>query len=78
MDQKKATQLVSENYELWKKIGDYNNTINLMKKKIITNEKIIYKSCIHDWEYDESCGPYDRIKYKCKKCSLFRSSYMYS
>lgn len=78
MNEKKGNQLVSENYELWEKIADYNNSISLMKKKIRANEKIIYKSCMHDWVYDESCGPYDRIKYKCKKCCLFRSAYMYS
>ena len=49
-----------------------------MKKQIKENEKIIYKNCNHDWEYDETCGSYDRIKYKCKKCGLWRNAFMYS
>ena len=78
MDEVKANELVNENYKLWKKIYNYDNSIRLMKKQIKKNEKVIYRNCNHDWEYDESCGPYDRIKYKCKKCGLWKNDYMYS
>jgi len=78
MDENLANKLVNENYKLLNKIYEYDNSIRTMKKQIRENEKIIYKNCSHDWEYDESCGPYDRIKYKCKKCGLWRNDYMYA
>ena len=78
MDETLAIKLVNQNYELLNKIYDYNKSIKLMKKKLRDNEKIIYKNCKHEWDYDESCGIYDRIKYKCKKCGLWRNNYMYN
>jgi hypothetical protein len=78
MNETLASKLVNENNELLNTIYQYNNSIRTMKKQIRENEKIIYKNCSHDWEYDESCGQYDRIKYKCKNCGLWRNHYMYS
>jgi hypothetical protein len=78
MNKELAHKLVNENLKLLEKIYDYDNSIKSIKKKIKENEKIIYKNCSHEWEYDESCGPYDRIKYRCKKCSLWRNDYMYT
>lgn len=70
-------KLVNENDNLLKNIYQYENLIKEMKQQIRKNEKVIYKMCSHDWIYDETCGPYDRIKYKCKKCNLWRNSYIY-
>lgn len=78
MNNSTVNNLVKENYKILEKIYEYNNLIKNMKKQIKENEKIIYKNCNHDWEYDETCGSYDRIKYKCKKCGLWRNAYMYS
>ena len=70
--------LIKENNKIREKIFSYEKLINDYKKQIKLNEKIIYKNCEHEWEYDSSCGPYDRIKYKCIKCDLWRNDYMYS
>lgn len=53
------------------------NDIKKLKCKIKQMEKQIFNNCNHEWKYDNSCSPYDRIKYKCKKCNLWRNRYMY-
>ncbi len=70
---------------LIKNISDNRREIYAMEKSIIKRkeeireaEKILYKVCDHEWKYDTSCGPYDRIKYQCIKCSLWRHPYMYT
>ena len=70
--------LIKDNNEMRQEIFSYEKLINEYKKQIKLNEKIIYKNCDHEWEYDSSCGPYDRIKYRCIKCDLWRNDYMYS
>ena len=70
--------LIKDNNEMRQEIFSYEKLINEYKKQIKLNEKIIYKNCEHEWEYDSSCGPYDRIKYRCIKCDLWRNDYMYS
>jgi len=65
----------SQNPEtLIKNISDNRREIYAMEKSIIKRkeeireaEKILYKVCDHEWKYDTSCGPYDRIKYQCIK-----------
>ena len=52
--------------------------ISRRKKQINESEKVLFKVCEHDWEYDTSCGPYERIKYQCKKCRLWKNPYMYN
>ena len=70
--------LIKDNKKMRQEIFSYEKLINEYKKQIKANEKIIYQNCEHEWEYDTSCGPYDRIKYSCIKCGLWRNNYMYS
>jgi len=51
--------------------------INEMGKNIKECKKVLFKMCDHVWEYDSQCGPYETIKYKCKKCKLWRDPYLY-
>lgn len=73
----KSQQLVKKNEELWREIHKLNAIIENHKLQIKENEKVIFKTCKHEWKYDETSGPYDRIKYRCVKCNLWRNSYMY-
>ena len=70
--------LLKDNRKLQKEIHKLNMEIYKKERLIKLNESKIFKSCEHDWEYDTECGQYDRIKYKCKKCRLWKSNSMYS
>jgi hypothetical protein len=68
---KQKEDLISENIALEVKV--------LRNKKIVeTLEKEIYKLCIHEWERDWTSSFDDLCKYNCKKCKLWRNSYMYN
>ena len=74
---KTPKKLMKENNKLWREIHQLNREIAIKNKTILENESIIFKTCEHEWEYDKNCGPYDRIKYKCTKCNLWKSNSMY-
>ena len=73
-----SKDLIKENKKLWREIHKLNVQIGKKERTIKANESAIFKTCEHDWEYDTECGQYDRIKYKCKKCRLWKSNSMYS
>ena len=73
-----AEDLIRQNYKKWREIGKLQKNISKLKQEINNNEREIYKICEHCWEYDTSVGPYDRIKYNCTKCGLWKSNTMYS
>ena len=75
---KTSKELTKENKKLWRSIHKLNREIAIKKEIIQKNESTIFKTCDHEWEYDTSCGPYERIKYKCTKCNLWKSNSMYS
>jgi hypothetical protein len=70
-------KLCHENQEHRYEIVELREKIIQLENAIKNNEKIIWNNCEHDWVYDMSCGPYERNKYYCKKCRLWRNSYMY-
>jgi len=72
-----AEELIQKNGEIWREIYNLKNHIHQLNQQYRNNEKAIFKICEHDWEYDNSVGPYDRIKYKCTKCSLWKNHFMY-
>ena len=51
--------------------------IDILREKIKNCKKKLFKKCKHIWEYDSYCGPYEPIRYKCKKCKLWRDPYLY-
>lgn len=73
-----AKDLLKANRKLCREIRNMNVQIKIKEKEIKKNESEIFKICDHDWEYDVNCGQYDRIKYKCTKCYLWKSNSMYS
>ena len=62
----------------WREIYRMEKLISKHKQYIKENEKILFKTCNHEWEYDTSCGPYERVKYQCIKCKLWKNPYMYN
>ena len=48
-----------------------------LEQKIKANEKVIWKECEHEWEWDTASGVYERNCYYCKHCKLWRNHYMY-
>jgi hypothetical protein len=72
-----VNDLIDERDNCKQTIYQLENQIRNLKNKIKFHEKIIFKQCNHEWVYDTACGPYDRIKYFCKHCSLWRNHYMY-
>jgi len=71
------TKLLEENKKLRKKIQEYSEIIELIKKTIRRNESIIYKKCPHEWERDYNCAFDDKCNKFCKKCNLWANPYMY-
>ena len=71
-------KLVSNNQHLAREIYRLKQEIIATKQVIRENEKVIWRNCKHQWVYDDSCGPYERIKYRCSICDLWQHSHMYS
>jgi hypothetical protein len=73
-----ATDLIKEISINWREIYKMEREISKRKKQIKESEKKLFKICDHEWEYDTSRGPYERIKYQCTKCNLWKNPYMYN
>jgi hypothetical protein len=73
-----AKDLLKENNKLYREINKLKRQISSRENQLLINEKLIFKSCPHEWEYDVNCGQYDRIKYKCTKCNLWKRPSMYN
>ena len=58
------------------KMWDLERKINALKKENKNLEKIIYKTCDHNWEKDWD-DLYSRYKV-CTKCKLANMPYVYS
>lgn len=71
------TKLIKQNDDLQDNINSLMNQVLDMKRKIKNNERYIYLNCDHEWIYDRLCAPYDKNKYYCKHCMLWRSSDIY-
>ena len=71
-------KLITKNDDMKHEIYTLSNKIKELRDTIKKNERIIYLGCTHTWIYDSSGGPYDKIKYRCKICGLWRCDYMYS
>ncbi len=70
-------KLIKRNYDMEKEISVLERQIQELKTTIKNNERQIYIGCKHEWSYDSSGGPYDRIKYICNICGLWRCDSMY-
>ena len=68
-------QLIIKNKSLKKLNNDYLQLIKKNKEEIRNNEKIIWRSCNHEWVRDKGC--YDDVVFYCKKCNLWRDRYLY-
>jgi hypothetical protein len=75
-----SENIVKTNLELIKtntqKIWDLERKMNALKKENKNLEKIIYKTCEHNWERDWD-DLYSRHKV-CTKCKLANIPYVYS
>jgi len=69
--------LLKENNNLNSKIRKLNEELSQIRQMIKQNEQRLFKACKHEWVYDSTCGPYDKIKYQCKICNCYRNHYMY-
>ena len=69
--------LIKENKKMQEEIHNMLKKINVYKRKINSNETLIFDKCKHIWEYDPSCYM-DTTKYYCKKCSLWRNRCWYT
>ena len=56
-------KLVSNNQHLVREIYRLEQEIVANKQVIRENEKVIWRNCKHQWVYDDSCGPYERINF---------------
>jgi hypothetical protein len=56
----------------------YYREFEKLGKHVQYLESIIFKKCVHVWEYDYTAsGPYDGPDKICKKCKLYNNKYMY-
>lgn len=74
---KSVEELIDENNRLMNKIYEYDNIIGLIKKRIKENEKIVWKTCDHQWKRDYDVAFDDNCKYFCEKCKLWKNFYFY-
>jgi predicted RNase H-like nuclease (RuvC/YqgF family) len=71
-----SEKLIRENSELQDEINAMNKLISNFEQQIKNNNKIIFKKCKHDWEYESDSGM-DRTRYFCKKCTLWKNPRWY-
>ena len=77
MNNWEAETLIRENSNMTNNINKMQQKIIELKERIEQNEKLIFKKCNHDWEYDPNAF-LDRTRFFCKKCTLWRNSCWYS
>ena len=77
MDNWESETLIRENSNMTNDINKMQQKIIELKHRIEQNEKLIFKKCNHDWEYDPNAF-LDRTRFFCKKCTLWRNSCWYS
>ena len=70
-------ELYNANQEYRYEIVDLREKIWKLEKIIKENEKKMWNSCEHEWVYDTSCGVYERNRYYCKTCKLWKNGYLY-
>lgn len=77
MNNWEAETLIRENAQIINDIAEMKRKIIKLEEVKKQNDKIIFKKCIHDWEYDPNAF-LDRTRFFCKKCTLWRNSCWYS
>ena len=70
--------LLQENEELRDKIAILDSQIQQSQEKIRENERTIWKHCEHIWVNDECSGQYDKSRYTCEKCKLWKNARIYN
>ena len=70
-------KLIHDNQSMESEICSLYVRIKKLRSSIKNNERAIYWGCEHKWSYDSSGGPYDKIKYRCNICGLWRCKSMY-
>jgi hypothetical protein len=58
-------------------IFDYEKKIRILQEEIKNEERIIFKICKHIWINDNDCCSYEKTRYICKTCNLYKNSYWY-
>ena len=76
MNNWEADTLIRENRNMMNEINKMKRRIIDLEQKREQNEKLIFKKCNHDWEYDPNAF-LDRTRFFCKKCTLWRNSCWY-
>ena len=73
LKEQEVNNLIEINYALCDLIGQLENKIEKIRKKISNNKDEIYKICNHEWKYElisyEPCG--NRWE-QCTKCHLYK------
>ena len=71
--EQEVNNLLEINYALYDLIGQFENKIEKIRKKISNNKDKIYEVCDHEWRYEtisfEPCG--NRWE-QCTKCHLYK------
>jgi hypothetical protein len=70
-------QLCENNEEHRYEIVELRERISALEEEIKTNERQIWKACVHEWKWDTSSGMYENNCYYCKNCKLWRNPSMY-
>lgn len=74
----KVKELISTKNKLQKDIYNMQRLIRENTQSIKQIEKDLWKTCDHEWIYDEWANFDDRTKYLCKTCGCYRNSYWYN
>lgn len=65
----KVIYLNNKNNTIKYHMNELQKITNILKNKIMVNEKIIQSNCSHDWEFIHE---YDQTDAQCKICNEFR------
>ena len=67
--------ILRENAKLESTIDIYDKSIDECKRKILENERRLFRECKHSWTTEP--GIYDHSSDVCKYCKLYNNEYMY-
>ena len=75
---KSTEEIVKSNSLLNKRMFEIEVELRTIKDEIRKNNKILWKTCKHEWVDQQDSSMYEKSTYRCSKCNLVNDSRLYT